>query len=76
MIEDQWMVEESRISRVKIGVLLEGLLTANLTVGCQARLVDQRATDSRIWGIVAAVDHLRFLGCHCSVPASEESGCD
>lgn len=75
MIEDRWVVGESRISRVTIGVLLEGLLIANMTVGCQVHPVGQRATDSRIWGIVAAVDRLRFLGCRCSVFVSEESGC-
>lgn len=75
MIEHRWVEGESRISRVKIGVSLEGLLIANMTVGCQVRLVGQRATDFRIWGFVAAVDRLRFLGCRCSVFVSEESGC-
>lgn len=75
MIEDRWVVGESTISRVTIDVLLEGLLIANMTVGCQVRLVGQRETDSRIWGIVAAVDRLRFLGCRYSVSVSEEFGC-
>jgi len=76
MIEDRWVVvEESRTSRVTaIGVLLAGLLIASMTVGYQVRLVGQRVTDSRIWGIVAAVDRRRSLDCRCSVFVSEGSG--
>lgn len=75
MIEDRWVVEESRISRaIAIDVLLEGLLIANMTVDCQVRLVGQRAIDFRIWGIAAVVDRHRFLDYCCSVCASAGSG--